>query len=95
MKQPAVYMMSNKRFGTIYTGVTSNLVKRVYEHKNGITKGFTSQHNCKILVYYEMFDEMYDAINREKQLKGGSRKKKIDLIEHMNSEWRDLYPDIV
>lgn len=87
--------MSNKRCGTIYTGVTSNLIKRVYEHKNEITKGFTSQHNCKKLVYYEIFDDMYEAISREKQLKGGSRKKKIDLIETMNSEWRDLYPDII
>lgn len=94
MKLPAVYMMSNKRFGTIYTGVTSNLIKRVYEHKNKITKGFTSQHNCKNLVYYEIFDDMVEAITREKQLKGGSRKKKIDLIETTNPEWRDLYFEI-
>jgi putative endonuclease len=95
MKQPAVYMMANKKFGTIYTGVTSNLVKRIYEHKNEVTKGFTSQHNCKILIYYELFGQMYDAITREKQIKGGSRKKKIKLIEVMNAEWRDLYCDIV
>lgn len=95
MKQPAIYMMTNKRFGTIYTGVTSNLVKRVYEHKNEITKGFTSKHSCKNLVYYEIFDDMYEAISREKRIKGGPRQQKIDLIETTNSEWRDLYPDII
>jgi len=94
MKQPAIYIMSNKKLGTIYTGVTSNLLKRVYEHKNEITKGFSSKHNCKNLVYYEIFEHMYDAINREKQLKGGSRQQKIILIETMNSEWKDLYIEI-
>jgi putative endonuclease len=94
MKQPAVYMMSNKRFGTIYTGVSSNLIKRVYEHKHAIIKRFTTRHNCRNLVYYEVYETMYDAITREKQLKGGSRKQKIDLIETMNPEWRDLYPNI-
>jgi len=94
MKQPAIYIMTNKRNGTLYTGVTSNLVRRVYEHKNKATEGFTSRYNCVLLVYYELYDEMYDAITREKQLKGGSRKKKILLIEKLNPLWKDLYGTI-
>ena len=95
MKQPAIYMMSSKKFGTIYTGVTSDLVKRVCEHKNGITKGFVAQHKCKNLVCFEIFDTMYDAISREKQIKGGSRGKKVKLIDDFNSEWIDLYSKII
>lgn len=91
MKKPAVYMMSSRRNGTIYTGVTSDLIKRVYEHRNSIMRGFTSRYNCKFLVYYEVFDDMTNAIIREKQIKGGSRADKIDLIEGMNPEWKDLY----
>lgn len=72
MKQPAIYIMTNKRNGTLYTGVTSDLTQRVYQHKNGLTKGFTSRYGCKILVYYELFDDMENAILREKLLKAGS-----------------------
>lgn len=95
MKQPAVYILTNKRNGTLYTGVTSNLVKRVYEHKNNTTLGFSSKYNCRILVYYEMYECMEHAILREKQIKGGSRKKKIELIEHLNPNWEDLYNNIM
>ena len=95
MKQPAIYIMSNRKNGAVYTGVTSGLVKRVYEHKEGIIKGFTFRYKCKSIVYYELFDTMYDAITREKQLKAGSRDKKVALINSMNSDWRDLYLDII
>jgi putative endonuclease len=88
-------MMINKRNGTIYTGVTSDLIKRVYEHKNDLRQGFTIQHNYKTLAYYEVFDDMVSAITREKQIKGGSRTDKIKLIERMNPEWKDLYDTIV
>ncbi len=94
-KQPAVYMMANRKNGTIYTGVTSNLPKRVYEHKNGITGGFTSKYGCKKLVYYVLFDAMEEAIKEEKRIKGGSRKKKIVFINGMNPEWQDLYEAIL
>ncbi len=95
MKSPAIYILTNKKNGTLYTGVTSNLPKRIYEHKSEATKGFTSKYNCKTLVYYEQFEDMENAILREKQIKGGSRKKKELLIESMNPEWRDLYDDII
>jgi putative endonuclease len=90
-KQPAVYIMANRRNGTIYTGVTSNLIKRVYQHKNADDCGFTKKHACKHLVYYEMIEDMTTAIAREKQIKGGSRKKKLALIERLNPYWIDLY----
>jgi len=89
MKQPSIYIITNKRNGTLYIGVTSNLVRRIYEHKEGIIKGFSSRYNCKILVYYESFDNMEQAIIREKQLKSVSRKKKIKLIESLNPKWQD------
>ncbi len=95
MKQPAVYILTNKKDGTLYTGVTSDLPKRIYDHKNGITKGFTSKYNCSNLVYFETYDDMEHAIAREKQIKAGSRKKKIALIESKNPEWRNLYEDII
>lgn len=91
MKEPAVYIITNQRNGTLYTGVTSNLSQRIYEHKNGINAGFSSRYECKLLVYYEYFDEMNDAITREKQIKAGSRKRKLILIESINPEWKDLY----
>jgi len=91
MKQPAIYIMANKRNGTIYTGVTSNLSKRIYQHKNESSQSFTSNYQCKILVYYEIFDDMISAISREKQIKAGSRNKKLKLIESINPQWEDLY----
>ena len=94
MKQPAVYIMANKRNGTLYAGVTSDLIKRVYEHKYCLTQGFTSKYNCKLLVYYELADCMEIAILREKQIKGGSRKKKLKLIENQNPAWLDLYESL-
>ncbi len=93
MKQPAVYIMANRRNGTLYAGVTSDLAARVWQHKNG-TVGFTSRYGCKLLVWYEMHETMADAIAREKQIKGGSRKKKRALIEAMNPTWRNVYEDL-
>ncbi|BFD46450.1 MAG: GIY-YIG nuclease family protein [Rickettsia endosymbiont of Sergentomyia squamirostris] len=95
MKQPTVYIMTNKKNGTLYVGITSNLVKRVYEHKNSMIKGFTSRYNCILLVFYEILDTMNAAIVREKQIKAGSRAKKLQLIEIMNLGWHDLYENIV
>ena len=94
MKGPAVYIMANKRNGTLYTGVTSDLIKRAHQHREEITKGFTSRYGCKCLVYFEMFEQMAEAIAREKQIKAGSRRKKLALIESVNPDWRDLYKDI-
>jgi putative endonuclease len=91
MKEPAVYIMANKRNGTLYTGVTSNLLKRAWEHREGVSPGFTKRYGCKLLVWYERHDVMTSAIEREKQIKGGSRKKKLALIEASNPKWRDLY----
>ena len=95
MKQPAIYITTNKRNGTLYTGVTSDLPKRVAQHKNKLIKGFSSKYNCTVLVYYEIFEGMENAILREKQIKSGSRKKKLTLIEGLNPEWKDLYLDII
>ncbi len=94
MKQPAVYIMANHRNGTIYTGVTSDLVRRVWQHREG-TVGFTARYGCKVLVWYEIHDEMLPAIAREKQIKAGSRRKKLALIEAMNPNWTDLYESII
>ena len=94
-KRPAIYIMANKRNGTLYTGVTSDLIKRVYQHKSALISGFTQRYNCKHLVYYEMHEGMIEAITREKQIKAGSRKKKIALIETINPEWLDLYPSLL
>ena len=94
MKQPVTYIMAGAKNGTIYVGVTSDLVKRVYEHKNNMTGGFTQKYNCKMLVYYELHETMENAITREKQIKAGSRTKKLNLIESQNPEWQDLYNSI-
>jgi putative endonuclease len=91
MKQPCVYMMANKRNGTLYTGVTSNLPKRAFEHREGLVKGFTKKYDCKMLVWYELHETMIEAITREKQIKGGSRASKLALIEALNPEWEDLF----
>ena len=95
MKTAAVYIMANKRNGTIYTGVTSDLIRRVYEHREGVLPGFTKRYGCKNLVWYEPYDAMTEAILREKQIKAGSRQKKVTLIETVNPAWRDLYEDLI
>lgn len=87
--------MSNKWSTTLYIGVTSDLVKRIWEHKEKVVKGFTQRYNINKLVYYEQFEGIEEAIKREKQLKDGSRKKKIELIEQMNPTWEDLYDKII
>jgi len=89
-----VYILFNKKNGVLYTGVTSNLLKRVYQHKVKAVKGFSEKYNIDKLGYYEVFSDIVSAIAREKQIKGGSRKKKIALIESVNPEWKDLYNDI-
>ena len=89
-----VYIMTNKWNTTLYTGVTNNLAKRAWDHKQKLVKGFTSKYNLNKLVYYEIFTNIEEAIAREKQIKGGSRKKKIELIEKDNPEWRDLSDDL-
>jgi predicted GIY-YIG superfamily endonuclease len=90
-RAPCVYIMASKRNGTLYTGVTSNLARRAYEHREGLTPGSTTRYGCKRLVFYEHYERIDEAIAREKQIKGGSRAKKVALIEAMNPEWRDLY----
>jgi putative endonuclease len=94
-KKGYVYILFNKRNGTLYTGVTSNLVKRVYEHKNKMFAGFSSKYGIDKLGYYEINNSIIAAIEREKQIKGGSRKKKLALIESINPEWKDLYESII
>ena len=89
-KKGYVYVLFNKRNGTLYTGVTSNLAKRVYEHKTKTVAGFTNRYGVDKLGFYEIHSTIVSAIEREKQIKGGSRKKKLDLIEEMNPEWKDL-----
>lgn len=89
-----VYIMASFS-GTLYVGITNDLVRRVEEHKQGKIPGFTQKYGCKKLVYYEEYEYVYDAIEREKQLKKWNRKKKEELIKEMNSHWRDLYDDLV
>ena len=95
MKQPAIYIITNKPNGTLYTGVTSNLLQRIYQHKEKIVNGFSSKYYCHRLVYYEFFSTMPEAIAREKQLKAGSRKKKLILIAQTNALWKDLSYDLI
>jgi len=86
--------MANKRNGTLYVGVTSNLVQRVWQHRTSEVKGFIDRYGCKLLVWFELADDMNTAISREKQIKGGSRARKLALIEARNPDWRDLWEDI-
>ncbi|MDZ7623823.1 MAG: GIY-YIG nuclease family protein [Ignavibacteriaceae bacterium] len=95
MKQYFLYIMASKKNGTLYIGVTNNLVRRVYEHKEGLVEGFTKKYNVKILVYYEVFKDVYEAIKREKAMKKWLRKWKIELIEKTNPDWKDLYAEII
>jgi len=90
-----IYIMANKTNSTIYIGITSDIVKRVYEHKNAIEDGFTKRYNLKKLVYYEVYSDIEEAIKREKQLKTWKRDWKNKLIEDMNPEWADLYDGIL
>jgi putative endonuclease len=95
MQKPGcVYILTNKPRGTLYTGVTSNLVQRVYWHRKGVVEGFTKRYNLKKLVYFEKHDQIQDAILREKRIKEWKRAWKVRLIEENNPEWRDLYPEI-
>jgi putative endonuclease len=90
-----VYILTNKSNKVLYTGVTGNLKKRTYEHKHKVVDGFTKRYNVNKLVYYEVFDDPYNAISREKQIKVWLRKKKIDLINSFNPTWEDLYEKII
>jgi len=94
-KQPAVYMLASRRNGTLYTGVTSDLVKRIWEHKNNMVEGFTQRYGVHLLVWYELHASMEAAIQREKRLKGWKRAWKLELIESTNPGWQDMYPTIV
>ena len=93
-KRYFVYIITNQRNTTLYTGVTNNLRKRIYQHRQKVVDGFTKKYNIFKLVYYEIFEDIYRAIAREKQIKAGSRKIKIDLIKSMNPEWKDLYGEL-
>lgn len=95
MKQPCVYFLASKRNGTLYVGVTSNLVQRVWQHKNDLAEGFTRRYRIHMLVWYEQCESMQAAIAREKAIKEWKRVWKIRLIEMTNPQWRDLYEDIL
>jgi len=93
-KQYYVYIMTNKRNNVLYTGITSDLKKRIWEHKEKIAKGFTEKYNINKLVYFEIYNDPENAIVREKQIKAGSRDRKIELIRKINPEWKDLYSEL-
>ena len=94
-KQPCVYLLANKRNGTLYTGVTSNLVKRIWEHKSHFVEGFTKKYNVTLLVWYELHESMESAIHKEKQIKNWKRVWKLKIIEEQNPAWNDLYHDVL
>lgn len=94
MKAYYVYMMASKRNGTLYTGMTSDLIKRIYEHRNGIVEGFTKRYGVKMLVWYETTNDVIAAIAREKNIQAWKRKWKLELIEKNNPEWNDLWEEI-
>ena len=95
MQQYYVYILASKKNGTIYIGVTGDLIKRIYEHKQNLMDGFTKKYNVHDLVYYEAHKEIEEAITREKQIKKWNRKWKLRLIEEKNPDWMDLYSEIV
>lgn len=95
MKNYYVYILASRRNGTLYTGVTDNLIKRIWEHKNDLDDGFTKKYQTHILVYFEEHDDIKEAIKREKLIKRWKRKWKLDLIEKQNPEWFDLYNDLI
>ena len=94
-KQPCVYILASDRNGTLYVGVTSDLIKRVWEHKNDLVPGFTKRYSVHELVWYELHDSMESAIAREKAIKEWKRQWKLELIERENPEWKDLYPGLL
>ena len=94
-KQPCVYLLASGYNGTLYVGVTSDLIKRVYQHKNNLVEGFTKRYNVHNLVWYELHEQMESAILREKQIKKWDRKAKIGLIQKANSSWRDLWNELI
>ena len=94
MKQPCVYILASQPYGTLYIGVTSDMVARLYQHRSGKVKGFTSKYAVHRLVRFELFDDMASAIAREKQLKRWHRQWKIHLIESENPDWHDLAPSV-
>ena len=94
MKQPSVYILASKPHGTLYIGVTSNLVARIYQHKADLVAGFSQRYSVHRLVYIELHQEMYAALAREKQLKRWKRAWKVRLIEEKNPQWQDLYPEL-
>ena len=91
--QPAVYIMTNRKDGVLYTGVTSDLIGRAWQHRQKLG-GFSTRYRCDKLVWFEIHADMHAAISREKQIKGGSRGKKVALIEAANPEWRDLFAEL-
>jgi putative endonuclease len=95
VKQPAVYILANRRNGTLYTGVTSDLLQRVWQHKEKLVAGFTAKYGIRMLVYYELHADMEGAICREKQIKHWRRSWKIKLLESQNQAWRDLYHELL
>jgi len=95
MKQSYVYILASNRNGTLYIGVTSDLIKRVYEHKNNMMDGFTTKYNVHTLVHYEIYEDIREAIAREKRLKNWKRKWKLELIEINNPQWQDLYNNLI
>jgi putative endonuclease len=90
-----VYLLTNPAATVLYAGVTNDLSRRVNEHKQKLTDGFTSRYNVNRLVYYEVFEDVVEAISREKQIKGGSRRKKMELVDGFNPAWRDLYEEVL
>ena len=94
-KQPCVYILASQRNGTLYTGVTSDLIKRVWEHKNSCVEGFTQKYGVHQLVYFEFHEDMVSAITREKQIKKWNRSWKLRLIEEQNPSWKDLYEGLL
>jgi putative endonuclease len=95
VKQPCVYLLASRRNGTLYVGVTSDIIKRIWEHKNDIVEGFTKRYVVHTLVWYEMHENMESAILREKTVKGWKRQWKLELIEKGNPEWADLYDTLI
>lgn len=93
-KRGFVYIMASRRNGTLYVGVTSNLIQRAYQHREGMIDGFTKEHGCKLLVWYAAYDDLQEARLRELQMKKWNRNWKLRLIEEMNSDWDDLYPTL-